>query len=50
MADFECCQLEIGPEFVRWSSTERNNSIEGCFEPKKDPIINYTVISMVISI
>ena len=45
MADFERRQLEIRLEFVRWSFTERNNSSEGSFEPKKDPIINYTVIS-----
>ena len=36
MADFECQQLEIGLEFVRWSFAERNNFSEGSSETKKD--------------
>ena len=35
MAHFECQQLEIGLEFVRWSCAERNNFSEGSSEPKK---------------
>ena len=36
MADFECQQLEIGLEFVRWSFTECNNFSEDSSETKKD--------------
>ena len=36
MADFERRQFEIGLEFVRCSSTERNNFSEGSSKPKKD--------------
>ena len=36
MADFERRQYEIGLQFVRWSSDERNNISEGSSEPKKD--------------
>ena len=36
MADFECRQFEIGLEFVRWSSDERNNFSEGSSKSKKD--------------
>ena len=35
MADFERLQLEIWLEFLRWSSTERNNFSEGSSKPKK---------------
>ena len=36
MADFERWQFEIGLEFVRWSSAERNNFSEGSSKPNKD--------------
>ena len=36
MADFERWQFEIGLEFVRWSSAERNNFSEGSSNPNKD--------------
>ena len=36
MADFERRRLEIGQEFVRWSSDKPNNFSEGSFEPTKD--------------
>ena len=36
MADFERQQFEIGLEFVRWSSDERNNFSEGSSKPNKD--------------
>ena len=36
MADYERRQLEIGLEFVRRNSAERNNFSEGSSEPKKD--------------
>ena len=36
MANFECRQLEIGLEFMRWSFTERNNFSEGSSKTKKD--------------
>ena len=36
MADFECQQLEIGLEFMRWSFTEHNNFSKGSSDPKKD--------------
>ena len=36
MANFKYQQLEIGLEFVRWSSAIRNNFSEGSSDPKKD--------------
>ena len=36
MADFERRQFEIGLEFVRRSSDERNNFSQGSSKPKKD--------------
>ena len=36
MADFECRQLEIPLEFLRWSFAKRNNFSEGSSEPKID--------------
>ena len=36
MANFECRQLEIGLEFVHWSSTEHTNFSEGSSKPKQD--------------
>ena len=36
MADFECRQLEIGLEFVRWSFAKCNNFSKGSSEAKKD--------------
>ena len=35
MANFECRQLEVGLEFMRWSLSERNNFSKGSYEPKK---------------
>ena len=36
MSDFKRQQLEIGLEFVHWSSAKHNNFSEGPYEPKKD--------------
>ena len=36
MADFKLQLLEIGLEFVCWSSDKRNNFSAGSSEPKKD--------------
>ena len=36
MTNFECWQLKIGLEFMRWSSAARNNFNEGSSEPNKD--------------
>ena len=36
MANLECRKLEIGLEFVRWSSDKSNNFSEGSSEPTKD--------------
>ena len=36
MADFERIKLEIGLEFVRWSSAERDNLSEDYSESKED--------------
>ena len=35
MADFECRQLQIQLEFMRWSFAKCNNFSKGSSEPKK---------------
>ena len=41
MADFECGQLEIGLEFMRWSFAECNNFLSGVLSVQGTCHIDY---------